>query len=91
MTDVIKSSGGKEPFNAEKVRASIKKAVIDAGKSVLEKKELIEKVSSEVVQAVNKKAEISSKEIKEAILSRLDKLDSAVSSAWRRFDKKYKS
>jgi len=91
MTDVIKSSGGKEPFNAEKVRASIKKAVIDAGKSVLEKKELIEKVSSEVVQAVNKKAEVSSKEIKEAILSRLDKLDSAVSSAWRRFDKKYKS
>ena len=91
MTDVIKSSGGKEPFNAEKVRASIKKAVIDAGKSVLEKKEFIEKVSSEVVQAVNKKAEVSSKEIKEAILSRLDKLDSAVSSAWRRFDKKYKS
>jgi transcriptional regulator NrdR family protein len=90
LADVIKRSGKKEMFNPDKMINSIKKAVIDAGMLVEEKKEMIQQVAQKVVKQVEEKGEIATHALRDNILSSLDEADPTVAQAWRRFDQKYK-
>ena len=90
MTDVIKRKGEKEAFNPEKIRRAIKKAFVDAGVSIAKTKDLVEKITKNVIKMNKDKAEVTSKAIKERILEELDKAKKVASDAWRKFDKKYK-
>jgi transcriptional regulator NrdR family protein len=90
MTEVIKRDGGKETFNPDKLINSIRKAVIDAGMGVEQKKEMIEQVSRMAINVVEEKGRVSTRVLRDKILSKLDEADSAVADAWRRFDHKYK-
>ncbi len=90
MFNVKKESGEQEEYSEDKIRNSIKKALVDAGESVEEKKELIEKTVKDVTESAKKTGEVTTKEIKEKVLSALDEAGSKASSAWTRFDQRYK-
>ena len=90
MVNVIKRNGRKEKFSAEKIRNSVRKAVIDAGFKVEAKKKLIDNVSKETIDWA-KEGDVKTKEIKECILYQLSKESPAVAKSWKKFDKRYKS
>ena len=89
--EIKKKDGRKEAFDEKKLRRSIQKAVIDAGATVEEKKEVIEKVVKETIETIGEKGEVSTQALRDTVLGALDKVDSAISAAWRSFDKKYKN
>ncbi|MCX6777962.1 MAG: ATP cone domain-containing protein [Candidatus Micrarchaeota archaeon] len=91
MTDVVKSSGSKEPFDEKKLRRSIEKAVIDSGASVEKKKKTIDKVAKDVTDKARKKAVVTTGMLKSDILAELEQFEPLVAEAWRDFDRKYKS
>ncbi len=88
MTDVIKKDENKKGFDPEKIKGSISKAVTDSGAKVEDKKEMIEKISNEVVEAMNDKDEIKSSEIREMIIQKLTEADATVADAWKKFEEK---
>jgi transcriptional regulator NrdR family protein len=91
MTKVIKRNGKKVPFDPKKIRRSIKKAVIDSGSSLEKKRDVIERISNYLIESSEQKDKIETKEIRMKALVELEKADPAISGAWLRFDKKYKS
>lgn len=91
MTNVIKRNGKTESFDEEKIRRSINKAVIDAGRSPEEMKKIVEKASRSTVELLRSKKEIKTNEIRSKVLAGLDQDAPAVSDAWRNFDRKYKN
>jgi len=82
---VIKKDGTKEPFDAEKIKSSIKAAVLGTDLSEERKNEVIEQVSRAAIQLASEKEEIPTAEIKEKILSELDALEPSVSESWRKY------
>ena len=90
MGEVSKKDGGKEAFDAEKIRRSIMKAMVDAGESVEERKDLVDKITANAVEKFGQKGDAATAEIKEYTLSALEKAGSKASNAWSKFDKKYK-
>lgn len=91
MAFVVKTNGKRERFDAEKVRSSIKKAVIDAGLSVSKMRSAIEKVTKNVAEMAREKTSVTTRAIRSKILKDFDKIKKPVSNAWRRFDFRYKS
>ncbi|MBD3388808.1 MAG: transcriptional regulator [Candidatus Altiarchaeales archaeon] len=91
MANVKKRNGSTEPYDAEKVKASVKKAFIDAGETIEDRKDLIEKIAKEVTDDVKEKGEETTEAIKDKVVSSLDGAESKAGEAWRKFDKKYKS
>ena len=83
---VIKKDGTKEPFDAEKIEASIKGAALDAGISEEQINKVVEQVLGVVTELAEGKEEIATEEIKEKILSELDTLEPSVSEAWRKHE-----
>ena len=83
---VIKKDGKKEPFDAEKIKASITTAVSGVYLSEERKSEVIEQVSKAAMQLAEEKEEIATSEIKAKILSELDTLESSVSESWRKHE-----
>lgn len=90
MTNVVKRDGKREAFNPEKLRRSVKKAAIDAGHELGEKEEVVEAAVSGILKQASDRAEMTTDEIRKNILSQLEEADSTISTAWRRFDDKYK-
>ncbi|MBZ1345341.1 MAG: hypothetical protein KY055_01745, partial [Candidatus Nealsonbacteria bacterium] len=88
--EVIKKDGTKELFDIEKVRKAIALAAEEAGLSEEKKNEVVERVAAAVIQATEGKEEITASEIKEKILSELDRIKPAVSTAWRKYDQEKK-
>lgn len=84
--EVIKKDGTKEPFDVEKIKKAVSFAA--QGANVLEerKNELVEQVTNAVLRVAGGKEEIATSEIKEKILSELDRLEPAVSAAWREYE-----
>jgi len=82
---VIKKDGEKEPFDAQKIRASIMGAASDANLLEERKNEVVKQVLSAVMQMAGGKEEIATTEITEKILSELDVLEPSVSEAWKKF------
>jgi transcriptional regulator NrdR family protein len=90
MTEVRKRLGHTEAFDSNKIRRSIQKAVLDAGYSLDEKKELIEEVSNSIIEKSKEQREIDSKSIRRSILVNIEKIQPSIAQSWRRFDDKYK-
>jgi len=91
MAEVIKRSGQRESFNAEKIRNSIRKAVIDAGIQIEKKKKIIEAVAKKSIKMAERKGQIEASALHDKVLNELDKTDPKVAEAWRKFDQKHKS
>jgi transcriptional repressor NrdR len=89
-SNVVKKDGTKEPFNPEKIRNSIRAAAEQAGLSEERKNEVVEEVATAVIQVAASKEEIATSEIREKILSELDRIESAVSTGWRKYDQEQK-
>ena len=83
---VIKRDGTKEPFDAEKIRRSIKAALLRTDLSEERGNEVVEQVSNAAIQLAEEKEEIATAEIKGKILSELDAIEPSVSEAWRNYE-----
>ncbi|MFH1462438.1 MAG: ATP cone domain-containing protein [bacterium] len=84
--EVIKKDGTKEPFDAEKVKNSIRGAAQRTELSEERKNEVAEQVAAAVLQTAEEKEEIATSELREKILSELDNIEPAVSEAWRKHE-----
>ena len=89
-SEVIKKDGTKEPFDPEKIKKAIASAAEQANLPEERKNEVIEEVAATVIQMADAKEEIMTSEIKEKILSELDRVEPAVSAAWRKHDQESK-
>ncbi len=88
MTEVVKKDGSKQPFNSEKIMNSITAAAKDANLSEELMNEVIEEVSSSVIQFIESKETVTTDEIREKILSELDNVEPSVAAAWRDYEAK---
>lgn len=86
IKEVIKKDGTKEPFDAEKIRNSIAAAAERTDLSEERKNEVVEQVANTAIQMAEGKEEIATSEIKEKILSELDRIEPAISAAWRKYE-----
>lgn len=90
---VQKKSGKTEPFDPEKVRRSVQKAAIDAGYTLegMADPNLIDEVTTGIIEEAEEKREIKSATIRESILNRLEKTESSIAQSWKKFEERYKS
>jgi transcriptional regulator NrdR family protein len=88
--DIIKRNGHTEPFNAEKMTNSIRKAAVDAGIQIDKKRKMIEGVAKKVTEMAEQKGQIEFSAIRDKILNELDQAEPKMAEAWRKFDQKYK-
>ncbi len=86
MAQVIKKNGTKEPFDPEKIKKSIAGAARQADIPEERKSEVAEQVASSVIPMIENREEIAASEIREIILSELDRVEPAVASAWRKYE-----
>ena len=84
--EVIKKDGTKEPFDAEKIKNSILAAAQRTELSEDRRNEVVEQVSSAVLQAAAGKEEITTAELREKILSELSAIEPSVSESWRKHE-----
>ncbi len=85
---VIKRDGREEGFDIEKLKQSIRVNAIDAVLKETETKinDLVNSVSRSVVQQIRNSSKITSKEIREIILAKLDEVAPLVAKIWREYD-----
>jgi len=83
---VIKKDRTREPFDAEKIKASIAAAASGTDLSGERKNEVVERVSGAAIQLAEEKEEIATTEIREKILSELDVLEPSISENWRKYE-----
>ena len=88
--EVIKKDGTKEPFNSEKIKRSIMAAAEETDLSEEKRKEVVDQVSSIVLQMAGEKEEIEVSQIKDKILQELDSIEPSISKAWREYDEENK-
>ena len=63
---------------------------MDAGYTVDEKKEIIDKVLRTVTEKIDREEEIRTDTIRMCLLTELDKCEPYIAKSWRRYEKKYK-
>ena len=85
-TNVIKKDESKQPFDEGKLKRSIKLAVQDAALSLERTDEVVNQVLPVALTAANSKEEIATSELKETILTELDKVEPSAAEAWRKYD-----
>lgn len=83
---VIKKDGTKEPFDSGKITRAIESATKEAGISPERMNEVVNQVSGVVLEFAATKEEIATTELKEKILSELDKVEPTVAATWRKYD-----
>ena len=83
---VIKKDGTKEPFDAGKIRRAIEGAARDAELTEDQVSATAGQVFDAVMALAGGKEEIATAELKEKILSELDKVQPAVAEAWRKYN-----
>ncbi len=86
MTDVIKSTGKKEPFQPEKIINSIENAVKDAGFKPQQKIDVIERASRDAIQMAQNTNRIETKQIRDVILNDLEQDDRQIADIWRQYE-----
>jgi transcriptional regulator NrdR family protein len=85
---VIKRDGREESFDIEKLKQSIRVNAIDAALKETEDKinNLVDSVSGSAVQQIKNNNKITSKEIREIVLVKLDEVAPLVAKIWREYD-----
>lgn len=89
--EVIKKDGTKEPFNADKIRNSIRGAAQRADIPEERKDEVIREAAAAVIQSAEREKDITTDKIREKILNELDSIEPAVSAAWREYEETKKN
>ena len=84
--EVVKKDGTREPFDEEKIRRAVEMASREAGLAAERTAEVVDQVSQKIVDMAASKEEITTSEIRDAILSELDMLEPTVSAAWRTYE-----
>lgn len=84
--EVIKKDGSKQPFDPEKIKNSIRGAAKRTELPEERQNEVAEQVATAVIQLADAKEEIATSEIRENILSELDKVEPTVSEAWKKHE-----
>ena len=87
MANVIKRDGSEESFNEEKIRNSIMAAFEEADISQAKKKTLAKEISDKVVDFFADQDEITTDEIREKILDKMDAKEPKAAEAWRDYEK----
>lgn len=88
--EVIKKDGSRQPFDPEKIKGSIAAA---AQRTILpeeRKNEIVAEVANLTIAFAETKEVIETREIKEKILSELDRIEPSVSAAWRIYSQEKK-
>lgn len=85
-SEVIKRSGIKEIFEPDKIRRSIAKAIKMVNMPEQRKDEIVKEVSEIVISNLKERGDVESSEIRESILSELDRVAPDVSNAWREYE-----
>jgi len=88
--EVIKRDGLREPFNAKKIRKAITVVAKRAKLPKRRRDEVVEQVAKAAIQLAEGKEQIATSEIREKILSELDRIEPVVSVAWRNYEQKKK-
>ena len=83
--EVIKKDGSREAFDSGKIRNAISAAAKRTELADERQNEVVEEVASAVIQLADSKEEIATSEIKEKILSELDRVEPSVSEAWKSY------
>lgn len=89
MTDVIKSTGKKQPFKAEKIKKSIENAVKDAGFNPQEKTDSIEHASRDAIQMAQNMNQVETKEIRNTIIKDLEQDDPQIANTWIKYERQH--
>lgn len=84
--EVIKKDGTKEPFDAEKLKKAIAAAAGQTDLSQERQNEVVGQIANIVIQMADAKEEITTSEIREKILSELDRTEPPISAAWRKHE-----
>ena len=82
---VIKSSGEKVAFDSKKITKSITKAAQDAKLPPEEINRIVGEISNNVMVFAETRDKIKSSELKDMILSELDRMAPIVAIEWRKF------
>jgi transcriptional regulator NrdR family protein len=82
---VIKNDGSKVPFDAKKISRSITRAAQDAKLPPEEINRLVNDITNNVMIFAETKDKIKSSEIRDFILSDLDRVGPIVAIEWRKF------
>ncbi len=91
MTYILKRiTGDREAFEEEKIRRSVRKAYIDAGKCNGNCEGEIFNIADEVIAIAKKEDTLESKRIRDLILERLEKAQPKAAESWKKFEEKYK-
>lgn len=85
VKNVIKKDGSKVPFDTKKINRAITRAAQDAKLAPAEINKVVNEISDTIIKFVETKEKILSSEIRDLILSRLDRVSPNVSSEWRKF------
>jgi len=84
---VIKRSGEEEPFNLDKIVEAIKKAAEQAGEKNAE--EIANEISKEVLNSLVERQNISTSEIKDLIIKKLEEKGyENIVKAWEDYEKR---
>ena len=85
-SEVVKKDGSKQAFDPEKIRNSLKGAAKRTELPEERQNEVVEQVATAVIQLADAKEEIATSEIRENILSELDRVEPTVSAAWKKHE-----
>ena len=88
--EVIKKDGSREPFDAGKIKGSIAGAAKRTSLSEERKNEVVEEVANLAIAFADTREAITTSEIREKILSELDRIEPSVSAAWRAYGQEKK-
>jgi transcriptional regulator NrdR family protein len=87
---VQKRKGYQEEFQVEKLRRSIENAARDAGLSEDKLFQVVEEISSYVLENIKDLEFVDTQSLRTLILNKLDEIYPEVANAWRKYDKEVK-
>jgi len=90
MTIVIKRNGQREQFDRQKLRRAIAAASNEADIPIDRCVALVDEVTGDIADEVGTKEEVRADELRELILSRLDRSEPRVARSWRDYDREAK-
>ena len=85
INSVIKRDGTKSPFDMEKLKGSISSACKDAGMPDEKAASIADEISSSAMMSFEGE-EVSTMDIKNKVLAKLDESYPEAASAWRKYD-----
>jgi len=87
---VQKRKGYQEEFQVEKLRRSIENAAKDAGLPENKIFQIVEEISSYVLENIKDLEFVDTQSLRTLILNKLDEIYPEVANAWRKYDKEVK-